>query len=156
MCPSYTVAEAIDVPRQPGIPISVVGYVLIEPDGTGWYCETLTDSAPPQCAGERLEFEALDFLGAAGPDEGFPRAGRGAMVGRGSTPRRSDALASAHKSIGAAAKPGSPPTVLDGREGASGQRRPLRVPLTVGIEVMLVPVVARRSSPYIFSRSTIG
>ena len=71
LCPSYTVAEAIDVPRQPGISISVVGYVLIEPDGTGWYCETLTDSAPPQCAGERLEFEALDFLGAAGPDEGF-------------------------------------------------------------------------------------
>ena len=71
LCPSYTVAEAIAVPRQPGIPIAVDGYVLIEPDGTGWYCETLTDSAPPHCAGERLEFEGLDFLGAAGPGEGF-------------------------------------------------------------------------------------
>ena len=48
-----------------------VSWPRIQPDGTGWYCEMLTDSAPPQCAGERLEFEGLDFLGAAGPGEGF-------------------------------------------------------------------------------------
>ena len=71
LCPSYSVAEAIDVPRQPGIPIAVDGYVLIEPDGTGWYCEALTDSAPPQCGGVRLVLDSLDFLGAAGPGEGF-------------------------------------------------------------------------------------
>jgi hypothetical protein len=66
LCPSYTVAEAIAVPRQPGIPILVDGYVLIEPDGTAWYCETLTDSAPPQCAGERLAFDGLELMDPAG------------------------------------------------------------------------------------------
>ena len=64
-CPSYTVAEAIAEPGQLGIPILVDGYVLIEPDGTGWYCETLTDSAPPQCAGERLAFDGLDLMDPA-------------------------------------------------------------------------------------------
>jgi hypothetical protein len=65
LCPSYTVAEAIAEPGQPGSPIIVRGYVLIEPDGTGWYCETLTNSAPPQCAGERLAFDGLDLIGEA-------------------------------------------------------------------------------------------
>ncbi len=65
LCPSYTVAEAIAQPGQPGSPIIVHGYVLIEPDGTAWYCETLTDSAPPQCAGERLAFDGLDLMGEA-------------------------------------------------------------------------------------------
>lgn len=69
LCPSYTVTEAIAQPRQPGIPIIVDGYVLIERDGTGWYCETLTDSAPPQCAGERLAFDGLDLMGEAGFEE---------------------------------------------------------------------------------------
>ena len=65
LCPSYTVAEAIAEPGQPGSPLIVRGFVLIEPDGTGWYCETLTDSAPPQCAGERLAFDGLDLLDPA-------------------------------------------------------------------------------------------
>ena len=68
-CPSYTVAEAIAEPGQPGIPIIVDGYVLIEPDGSGWYCQTLTDSSPPQCAGERLAFDGLDLMGEAGLEE---------------------------------------------------------------------------------------
>lgn len=65
LCPSYTVAEAITAPGQPGSQLIVRGHVLIKPDGTGWYCETLTDSAPPQCAGERLEFHGLDLVDPA-------------------------------------------------------------------------------------------
>lgn len=65
LCPSYTVAEAIAEPGQPGSPILVDGHMVIEPDGTGWYCETLTDSTPPQCAGERLAFDGLDLVDPA-------------------------------------------------------------------------------------------
>lgn len=65
LCPSYTVAEAIVEPGQPGNPLIVRGFVLIEPDGTGWYCQTLTDSAPPQCAGQRLAFDGLDLMDPA-------------------------------------------------------------------------------------------
>jgi hypothetical protein len=65
LCQSYTVAEAIAAAGQPGTPLIVDGYVLIEPDGTAWYCEALTDSAPPQCAGERLAFDGLDLIGEA-------------------------------------------------------------------------------------------
>jgi hypothetical protein len=63
LCPSYTVAEAIAAAGQPGTPLIVDGYALIEPDGTAWYCEMLTDSTPPQCAGERLAFDGLDVMG---------------------------------------------------------------------------------------------
>jgi hypothetical protein len=68
-CPSYTVGKAIAEPGQPGIPILVDGYVLIDPDGSGWYCETLTDSAPPQCAGARLAFDGLDLMDPAAFEE---------------------------------------------------------------------------------------
>lgn len=63
LCPSYTVAEAIAAAGQPGTPIIVDGYVLIEPDGSAWYCETLTDSVPPRCAGVRLAFDGLELMG---------------------------------------------------------------------------------------------
>jgi hypothetical protein len=65
LCPAYSVAEAIAQPGQPGSPLIVRGHVLIEPDGTAWYCEMLTDSAPPQCAGQRLAFDGLDLIGEA-------------------------------------------------------------------------------------------
>lgn len=68
-CPFSTVAEAIAEPGQPGSPILVHGHVLIEPDGTGWYCEALTDSAPPRCAGERLAFDGLHLMDPAAFEE---------------------------------------------------------------------------------------
>lgn len=64
-CPSYSVAEAIAEPGEPGIPIIVDGHVFIEADGTGWFCEEFTDSAPPQCAGERLAFDGLELMDPA-------------------------------------------------------------------------------------------
>jgi hypothetical protein len=68
-CPSYSIPEAIALPRTPGEPMLVNGYLLIEPDGSGWYCETLTDSAPPHCAGDRLEFDGLDLMGQIAVEE---------------------------------------------------------------------------------------
>ena len=64
-CPSYSVAEALVEPGQVGIPILVDGHVLIEPDGSVWYCKTLTESEPPQCGGQRLEFDGVDLMDPA-------------------------------------------------------------------------------------------
>jgi hypothetical protein len=68
LCPSYTVAEAMAVPRQPGIPIAVDGYVLIEPDGSAWFCERLSADSPPSCDGTRLRFENLELFAPSPQD----------------------------------------------------------------------------------------
>ena len=60
-CPSSSVSEALAEPGTPGTPLLVDGAVLIEPDGSAWLCERLTDDSPPSCDGARLLFENIEL-----------------------------------------------------------------------------------------------
>lgn len=60
-CPTSSVSEALAEPGMPGTPLLVDGAVLIEPDGSAWLCERLTDSSPPSCDGARLLFENIEL-----------------------------------------------------------------------------------------------
>jgi hypothetical protein len=60
-CPTSSISEALGDPGMPGIPMLVDGAILVEPDGTAWLCEGLTDASPPECDGARLRFENIDL-----------------------------------------------------------------------------------------------
>jgi hypothetical protein len=60
-CPSSSVSKALAEPGTPGTPLLVDGAVLIEPDGSAWLCERLTDDSPPSCDGARLLFENIEL-----------------------------------------------------------------------------------------------
>jgi hypothetical protein len=104
---SFSGAEAIAEPGQPGGPLIVRSDVLRESDARICYCETLSDSVRPQCAGECLAFDGLDLMGEADMIQawGVEGAGWGAMVARDSTPRRGSRPRPSHTSIGAAVNP---------------------------------------------------
>jgi hypothetical protein len=60
-CPTSSVRQALAEPGTPGTPLLVDGAVLIEPDGSAWFCERLTDDSPPSCDGARLLFENAEL-----------------------------------------------------------------------------------------------
>ena len=60
-CPIFSVSEALAEPQFPGVPITIRGAVVIEPDGSAWLCERLTGGSPPACDGVRLEFENIEL-----------------------------------------------------------------------------------------------
>ena len=55
----------IDIPgvlaAAPSAETLVNGWLIVEADGTVWLCESLTDSTPPACAGDRLRVEGFSL-----------------------------------------------------------------------------------------------
>jgi hypothetical protein len=62
-CPTSSVVEALAEPGVAGTPLLVEGAVLIDPDGSAWFCEGLTDDSPPLCNGARLLFDNVELYG---------------------------------------------------------------------------------------------
>jgi hypothetical protein len=60
-CPTSSVSQALAEPGTPGTPLLVDGAVLIEPDGSAWFCERLTEDSPPSCDGARLLFDNIEL-----------------------------------------------------------------------------------------------
>ena len=67
-CPSTSIAEALAEPGMPGIPLLMDGAILIEPDGSVWLCQRLTEDSPPSCDGARLVFENFELM-APSPED---------------------------------------------------------------------------------------
>ena len=70
-CPVVTVSDAIAEAPAPTEIMEVTGVLFVEPDGDAWFCDGITDSSPPKCAGSRLAFEGqgVEELLAAGGGE---------------------------------------------------------------------------------------
>ena len=62
-CPESSISEALAEPGTPGTPMLVNGAVLIEADGSAWFCERLSEDSPPSCEGSRLLFENAEDYG---------------------------------------------------------------------------------------------
>jgi hypothetical protein len=60
-CPSSSVSEALAEPGVAGTPLLVEGAVLIDPDGSAWFCEGLSEHSPPLCSGARLLFDNVEL-----------------------------------------------------------------------------------------------
>ena len=56
-CPVVTVSDAIDEAPAPTEIMEVTGVLFVEADGDAWFCDRITGSSPPECAGSRLAFE---------------------------------------------------------------------------------------------------
>jgi hypothetical protein len=71
-CPVVTVSDAIAEAPAPGEIMEVTGVLFVEPDGDAWFCDAITESSPPQCAGSRLAFEGQgveELLGTGGGEQ---------------------------------------------------------------------------------------
>lgn len=60
-CPTSSVSEALAEPGVAGTPLLVEGAVLIDPDGSAWFCEGLSEDSPPLCNGARLLFDNAEL-----------------------------------------------------------------------------------------------
>ena len=72
-CPVVTVSDAIAEAPAPTDIMEVTGVLFVEADGDVLFCDGITDSSPPQCAGSRLAFEGQgveELLAGGGEQDG--------------------------------------------------------------------------------------
>ena len=72
-CPVVTVSDAIAEGPAPTEIMEVTGVLFVEADGDAWFCDAITESSPPQCAGSRLAFEGQgveELLAGGGEQDG--------------------------------------------------------------------------------------
>ena len=72
-CPVVTVTDALAEAPGPGEIMEVTGVLFVEPDGDAWFCDAITESSPPRCAGSRLAFEGQgveELLADGGEQDG--------------------------------------------------------------------------------------
>ena len=70
-CPVVSVSDAIAEAPAPTEIMEVTGVLYVEADGDAWFCDAVTESSPPQCAGSRLAFEGqgVEELLAGGEEQ---------------------------------------------------------------------------------------
>ena len=58
--PGLSVADALENRGTDDL-VTVGGALFVDPDGTVWLCDAIAESFPPQCGGDRIEVDGLDF-----------------------------------------------------------------------------------------------